>query len=130
MVSNTPPCTAPSQSVVFNTFVVDVLLSTPAQPQAYVEQNDNFYSMLTVAETLTMSSQLQLSPGMCADDKAKYVDNLISVLGLAKVCCDVADLISCWAVRARQGRWPGRPGFSQMISVTLCSAVLAARPVC
>lgn len=71
-----------------HTFVVDVLLSThPAQqPQAYVEQNDNFYSMLTVAETLTMSSQLQLSPGMCADDKAKYVDNLISVLGLAKVC--------------------------------------------
>lgn len=53
--------------------------------QAYVEQNDNFYSMLTVAETLTMSSQLQLSPGMSADDKATYVDNLISVLGLAKV---------------------------------------------
>lgn len=51
-----------------------------------MEQSDNFYSMLTVAETLTMSSQLQLSPGMCADDKAAYVDNLISVLGLAKVC--------------------------------------------
>jgi ABC-type multidrug transport system ATPase subunit len=54
--------------------------------QAYVEQNDNFYSMLTVAETLTMSSQLQLSPSMSADDKAEYVDNLIHVLGLAKVC--------------------------------------------
>lgn len=50
-----------------------------------MEQADNFYSMLTVAETLTMSSQLQLSPGMSADDKARYVDNLISVLGLAKV---------------------------------------------
>lgn len=55
--------------------------------QAYVEQNDNFYSMLTVAETLTMSSQLQLSPGMTADAKELYVDNLISVLGLAKVKC-------------------------------------------
>lgn len=50
-----------------------------------MEQNDNSYSMLTVAETLTMSSQLQLSPSMSADDKASYVDNLISVLGLAKV---------------------------------------------
>jgi ABC-type multidrug transport system ATPase subunit len=58
--------------------------------QAYVEQNDNFYSMLTVAETLTMSSQLQLSPGMPADAKASYVDNLISVLGLAKVRATVA----------------------------------------
>jgi hypothetical protein len=53
--------------------------------QAYVEQNDNFYSMLTVAETLTMSSQLQLSPSTSAEDKHAYVDNLISVLGLAKV---------------------------------------------
>lgn len=53
--------------------------------QAYVEQNDNFYSMLTVAETLTMSSQLQLSPSTSAEDKQAYVDNLISVLGLAKV---------------------------------------------
>lgn len=67
-----------------------------------MEQNDNFYSMLTVAETLTMSSQLQLSPSTSADEKQAYVDNLISVLGLAKVrrspvkllllqqhCCDV-----------------------------------------
>ena len=61
-----------------------MLMLSPAL-QAYVEQNDNFYSMLTVAETLTMSSQLQLSPGMPADAKASYVDNLISVLGLAKV---------------------------------------------
>jgi ABC-type multidrug transport system ATPase subunit len=62
-----------------------VFLTAGLGLQAYVEQNDNFYSMLTVAETLTMSSQLQLSPSMSADDKAEYVDNLISVLGLAKV---------------------------------------------
>jgi ABC-type multidrug transport system ATPase subunit len=53
--------------------------------QAYVEQNDNFYSMLTVAETLTMSRQLQLSPSTSVEEKQAYVDNLISVLGLAKV---------------------------------------------
>lgn len=50
-----------------------------------MEQNDNFYSMLTVAETLTMSSQLQLSSSTSSEGKASYVDNLISVLGLAKV---------------------------------------------
>jgi hypothetical protein len=53
--------------------------------QAYVEQADNFYSMLTVAETLTTAAQLQLSPDMPAADKDAYVDNLTSVLGLAKV---------------------------------------------
>jgi ABC-type nitrate/sulfonate/bicarbonate transport system ATPase subunit len=59
--------------------------------QAYVEQSDNFYSMLSVAETLTMAAQLQMAPGLPEASKQSYVDNLISVLGLAKVgglfCC-------------------------------------------
>ena len=53
--------------------------------QAYVEQSDNFYSMLSVAETLTMAAQLQMAPGLPESSKQSYVDNLISVLGLAKV---------------------------------------------
>jgi ABC-type multidrug transport system ATPase subunit len=53
--------------------------------QAYVEQSDNFYSMLSVAETLTMAAQLQMAPGLPEASKQSYVDNLISVLGLAKV---------------------------------------------
>lgn len=52
--------------------------------QAYVEQSDNFYSMLSVAETLTMAAQLQMAPGLPEASKQSYVDNLISVLGLAK----------------------------------------------
>lgn len=52
--------------------------------QAYVEQNDNFYSMLTVAETLTMASQLQLPNSKSEAQKQEYVNNLMSVLGLAK----------------------------------------------
>lgn len=52
--------------------------------QAYVEQNDNFYSMLTVAETLTFASQLQLSKNKSEAQRQEYVDNLVSVLGLAK----------------------------------------------
>lgn len=66
-------------------FVNGVASTDSNHRQAYVEQSDNFYSMLTVAETLTMASQLQLNPNMPEEAKREYVDNLISVLGLAKV---------------------------------------------
>eukprot|EP00879_Flechtneria_rotunda_P017959 GHRR01018823.1.p1 GENE.GHRR01018823.1~~GHRR01018823.1.p1 ORF type:complete len:592 (+),score=216.60 GHRR01018823.1:138-1913(+) len=65
-------------------YVNDVPSTEGNHRQAYVEQTDNFYSMLTVAETLTMASQLQLPPSMPAERKTDYVNNLISVLGLAK----------------------------------------------
>jgi ABC-type multidrug transport system ATPase subunit len=53
--------------------------------QAYVEQSDNFYSMLTVSETLETTSQLQLPARLPQERKAAYVERLITVLGLAKV---------------------------------------------
>jgi ABC-type multidrug transport system ATPase subunit len=66
-------------------FVNGVAATESNHRQAYVEQTDNFYSMLTVAETLTMTSQLQLPATKTDAAKAEYVDNLINVLGLAKV---------------------------------------------
>jgi ABC-type multidrug transport system ATPase subunit len=41
--------------------------------------------MLSVAETLTMAAQLQMPPALPEASKQSYVDNLIAVLGLAKV---------------------------------------------
>ncbi|KAF8057645.1 FUM1 [Scenedesmus sp. PABB004] len=52
--------------------------------QAYVEQSDNFYSMLTVDETLGMAGALQLRQSLPEDARGAVVDGLISVLGLAK----------------------------------------------
>jgi ABC-type multidrug transport system ATPase subunit len=53
--------------------------------QAYVEQSDNFYTMLTLSETLHTTGQLQLPPDLPGADKDKAINRLISVLGLSKV---------------------------------------------
>lgn len=53
--------------------------------QAFVEQSDNFYSMLTVAETLQVCSQLQLPAELEDGEREAYVDRLVALLGLSKV---------------------------------------------
>ncbi|GBF92012.1 ATP-binding cassette transporter [Raphidocelis subcapitata] len=53
--------------------------------QAYVEQNDQFYSMLTVNETLGTAAALQLPAYITAESRDAYVGQLISLLGLSKV---------------------------------------------
>ncbi|KAI8472919.1 MAG: P-loop containing nucleoside triphosphate hydrolase protein [Monoraphidium minutum] len=52
--------------------------------QAYVEQNDQFYSMLTVRETLNTAAALQLPHYISAEQRDEYVGQLLSLLGLAK----------------------------------------------
>lgn len=53
--------------------------------QAYVKQQDIFYSQLTVRETLLMAARLRLPRGMSIEEKTEKVDELINHLGLAKV---------------------------------------------
>eukprot|EP00752_Nemacystus_decipiens_P009766 g8722.t1 len=55
------------------------------QEQAYVKQEDVFYSQLTVRETLLMAARLRLPRSMSLEDKTAMVDELISKLGLSKV---------------------------------------------
>lgn len=58
---------------------------TPNREQAYVKQEDVFYSQLTVRETLLMAARLRLPRSMSLDEKTAMVDKLISKLGLSKV---------------------------------------------
>jgi hypothetical protein len=50
-----------------------------------VNQEDVFYSMLTVSETLGTASHLMLPGDMAEEHKAALVDALVRKLGLAKV---------------------------------------------
>lgn len=49
---------------------------------AYVRQEDLFFSQLTVRETLSLASELQLSGSLTSDERKQYVDNLLHRLGL------------------------------------------------
>lgn len=53
--------------------------------QAYVQQEDVFYSMLTASETLDLAAKLRLPSSMSADQQAAYVSNVVAMLGLSKV---------------------------------------------
>ena len=53
--------------------------------QGYVQQEDVFYSQLTVLETLSMAAELRLPSSMSAAARSAYVEQLMAVLGLAKV---------------------------------------------
>ncbi|CAM9887442.1 unnamed protein product [Ascophyllum nodosum] len=55
------------------------------QDQAYVKQDDVFYSQLTVRETLVMAARLRLPRDVPLDEKVAKVDELINKLGLSKV---------------------------------------------
>ncbi|CAD7696795.1 unnamed protein product [Ostreobium quekettii] len=52
-------------------------------PQAYVQQDDLFFSQLTVREILTMAAHLRLPPSMADAAKDEYVERLIAKLGLS-----------------------------------------------
>eukprot|EP00850_Spirogloea_muscicola_P021683 SM000258S09099 [mRNA] locus=s258:40817:44791:+ [translate_table: standard] len=52
--------------------------------QAYVRQEDIFYSQLTVRETLVMAAKLQLPKSMPEAFKDSYVDSLLQRLGLVR----------------------------------------------
>ncbi|KAG2433874.1 hypothetical protein HXX76_008227 [Chlamydomonas incerta] len=52
--------------------------------QAFVQQEDLFYSMLSVKETLKMAADLRLPQQMSAEAREAYVSQLVGVLGLAK----------------------------------------------
>ncbi|CAM9357176.1 unnamed protein product [Scytosiphon promiscuus] len=55
------------------------------QEQAYVKQEDVFYSQLSVRETLLMAARLRLPRSMSLHEKTEMVDELINKLGLSKV---------------------------------------------
>lgn len=55
--------------------------------QAYVTQNNYFFSCLTVRETLEFAAKVKLPSTMSTEEKNKIVDALILKLGLAK-CAD------------------------------------------
>lgn len=52
--------------------------------QAYVQQDDLFYSMLTVRETLKMAAHLRLARDVSDAEKDAFVEALINKLGLAQ----------------------------------------------
>lgn len=52
--------------------------------QAYVQQDDLFYSMLTVRETLKMAAHLRLSKEVSDQEKDAFVEALIHKLGLGE----------------------------------------------
>ncbi|GLC56908.1 hypothetical protein PLESTB_001162200 [Pleodorina starrii] len=52
--------------------------------QAFVQQEDLFYSMLSVQETLSLAAELRLPQQMSPEARAHYVSQLVGVLGLAK----------------------------------------------
>lgn len=56
-----------------------------SENQAYVRQQDVFYSQLTVRETLLMAARLRLPRSMPLEEKTQMVDDLINNLGLSKV---------------------------------------------
>ncbi|GIL74117.1 hypothetical protein Vretifemale_4169 [Volvox reticuliferus] len=52
--------------------------------QAFVQQEDLFYSMLSVRETLSLAAELRLPGHMSDEARDRYVEQLVGVLGLAK----------------------------------------------
>ncbi|KAH7366449.1 hypothetical protein KP509_18G078800 [Ceratopteris richardii] len=54
---------------------------------AYVRQEDLFFSQLTVRETLSLASELQLSNSLTHDERMQYVDDILYRLGLVS-CAD------------------------------------------
>lgn len=55
--------------------------------QGYVQQEDLFFSMLTVRETMTLAAELRLEASMCPEERVQYVEQAMQQLGLSK-CAD------------------------------------------
>jgi len=60
---------------------------TVDHPQAYVPQNPNFFSCLTVGETLQFAARARLPSSVTTEEREKLVEELILKLGLSK-CAD------------------------------------------
>ncbi|KAJ8905228.1 hypothetical protein NDN08_001736 [Rhodosorus marinus] len=60
---------------------------TVDHPQAYVPQSPNFFSCLTVRETLQFAARARLPSSVTTEDREEMVEDLILKLGLAK-CAD------------------------------------------
>jgi ABC-type multidrug transport system ATPase subunit len=58
--------------------------SSPVENVAFVRQNEQFYSQLTVRETVTMAAQLRLPGSMTLEEKLQQVDTLLLQLGLSQ----------------------------------------------
>jgi ABC-type multidrug transport system ATPase subunit len=56
-----------------------------AHRTAYVQQDDVFYSQLTVGETLTMAAKMRMPAGTSRTDRDAAVAALLNRLGLAHV---------------------------------------------
>lgn len=63
-------------------YINDKPLSTSAHKVAYVRQDDLFFSQLTVRETLSLASELQLSSSLTYEERRQYVDKILYRLGL------------------------------------------------
>jgi len=70
--------------LVSHSFLPSSSSSSTDHTQAYVRQQDLFYSQLTVRETLLMAARLRLPPSLTLDEKTVLVDSLLKRLGLAK----------------------------------------------
>ncbi|KAJ4794289.1 ABC-2 type transporter family protein [Rhynchospora pubera] len=62
-------------------------MSTGGYKIAYVRQEDLFFSQLTVRETLSLASELQLPDTFSPESKQKYINDLLFKLGLVN-CAD------------------------------------------
>ncbi|KAF3328958.1 ABC transporter G family member 7 [Carex littledalei] len=62
-------------------------MSRGGYKSAYVRQEDLFFSQLTVRETLSLASELQLPNSLSPESKDKYINNLLFKLGLVN-CAD------------------------------------------
>ncbi|GBG66269.1 hypothetical protein CBR_g57867 [Chara braunii] len=58
---------------------------TSTHRQAFVRQDDIFYSQLTVRETLMMAAKLQLPRTMTEEEKERHIESLMQHLGLTGV---------------------------------------------
>ncbi|CAJ1977427.1 unnamed protein product [Sphenostylis stenocarpa] len=54
---------------------------------AYVRQEDLFFSQLTVRETLSLATELQLPNISSAEERDEFVNNLLFKLGLVRLLC-------------------------------------------
>lgn len=66
-------------------YVVLILLLFVVIRIAYVRQEDLFFSQLTVRETLSLASELQLPEISSSEARLEYVNSLLFKLGLVRL---------------------------------------------
>ncbi|KAJ7559725.1 hypothetical protein O6H91_04G098100 [Diphasiastrum complanatum] len=78
---------APHMKLTGLLYVNGTPCSSANQKWAYIRQEDLFFSQLTVRETLSLAAELQLPYSMSGPAREKYVEELLSRLGLVS-CAD------------------------------------------